>query len=762
MVAPVVDFRPAKLPLYFSANSAASLELVFSNSYEAGVEADWELGFVREDSSYGSITFSISGQTVTLDFTAEETLAMPENMLWYMKDLRTNRTILAGPVHRAEVGWAGIGRTLRSTINVTVGTYSVELTIPASTGGGGGGGAVSTAPSTYDVAGVPDDVNAPTELVILAPSPGAAVSGLPAGWVEVTTFPWSSVLGAGVSSVLVPGGLADPTATIVGLYRITGGELVPVPVPAGTVLASTLGADVGAVWAGGPDVGGVFVDGSADADRFELVATPATLPGIEIAQVIDRKAFGEEPEFPTTAEGSIYLVVNCDPVLAPGWNGWWVMDGAGTPQRPDGIGEPWATILTAPLVLVASTLDGHTSLHLVRPVGDADLTGEGWAGSPVLPQLQHVHEHLWDGVSWWPSADVVAIDVDMTGAGTSIIRLPDGRSHHTGLVPIRHTESGDPDGLVQVKSWDETIVATLAPGDIGLFALNGESAWLLPAGVASDDPRLSDARTPTAHNHAATAITAGTLDIDRIPTGTSSATVTIGNDPRLSNSRTPTAHKSSHATGGSDALTAADIGAAASASSLGGAGTFKQNAASVRDYRIPGFVIPVSTTTLTPSTNRTNFEPWELTTAATFDRVGIEIAAAAAAGKVIRLGVYDADSYWNLTTLVQDFGTVPADPGSVPAFQTITLSSPLTLQPGRYVGVWICDGGPLIRCLNLYTPAANALNTAGGSTGIRDWPATSGANVSALPSTAGAAQVVASGFISTAARAYAMRLREVV
>lgn len=33
-------------------------------------------------------------------------------------------------------------------------------------------------------------------------------------------------------------------------------------------------------------------------------------------------------------------------------------------------------------------------------------------------------------------------------------------------------------------------------------------------------------------------------------------------DPRLSDARTPTAHTTSHATGGTDALTAADIGAA--------------------------------------------------------------------------------------------------------------------------------------------------------------------------------------------------------
>jgi hypothetical protein len=41
---------------------------------------------------------------------------------------------------------------------------------------------------------------------------------------------------------------------------------------------------------------------------------------------------------------------------------------------------------------------------------------------------------------------------------------------------------------------------------------------------------------------AASQITSGTLDIARIPTGTSSTTVCIGNDPRLSDARTPTTH----------------------------------------------------------------------------------------------------------------------------------------------------------------------------------------------------------------------------
>jgi len=49
----------------------------------------------------------------------------------------------------------------------------------------------------------------------------------------------------------------------------------------------------------------------------------------------------------------------------------------------------------------------------------------------------------------------------------------------------------------------------------------------------------------------------GTVDIARIPTGTTSSTVCVGNDSRLSDSRSPTSHASSHASGGSDAVSLA-------------------------------------------------------------------------------------------------------------------------------------------------------------------------------------------------------------
>ena len=112
------------------------------------------------------------------------------------------------------------------------------------------------------------------------------------------------------------------------------------------------------------------------------------------------------------------------------------------------------------------------------------------------------------------------------------------------------------------------------------------------AGTAcqGNDVRLADARTPKPHKAThqtggSDAITpadigaadktiqikpgtglsgGGTLEADRTLTvsyGTAAGTACQGNDARLSNARTPTAHNSTHKTGGTDALTPADIGA---------------------------------------------------------------------------------------------------------------------------------------------------------------------------------------------------------
>jgi len=172
--------------------------------------------------------------------------------------------------------------------------------------------------------------------------------------------------------------------------------------------------------------------------------------------------------------------------------------------------------------------------------------------------------------------------------------------------------------------------------------------------VAATDPRLTDARTPTAHaaSHQdggadelaldASQVTSGTLAAARLPSASTtapgivelatSAETTAGlavqaSDTRLSDSRTPTAHAASHAAAGSDPLTLAQsqvtnltTDLAAKEPALGNPGTngyvLSSTTAGVRSWVAPGsgggapqdvtggvlfdhFLGPISTTTAT-------------------------------------------------------------------------------------------------------------------------------------------------------------------
>ena len=86
--------------------------------------------------------------------------------------------------------------------------------------------------------------------------------------------------------------------------------------------------------------------------------------------------------------------------------------------------------------------------------------------------------------------------------------------------------------------------------------------------VYTSDSRLTDARTPSSTlAHSSTHLSGGTDALSGISPSQVTGTAVVTADSRLSDARTPTAHKTSHSTGGSDALVASDIGAAATSHS---------------------------------------------------------------------------------------------------------------------------------------------------------------------------------------------------
>ena len=176
------------------------------------------------------------------------------------------------------------------------------------------------------------------------------------------------------------------------------------------------------------------------------------------------------------------------------------------------------------------------------------------------------------------------------------VRLADTRTpkphkatHQTGgSDAITPADIGAADKTIQIKPGTGLTGGGTLEADRTLTVKYGNTAGTACQG---NDVRLADARTPKPHKAThqtggSDAITpadigaaaktiqikpgtgltgGGTLEADRTLTvsyGTAAGTACQGNDARLSNARTPTAHKATHKTGGTDALTPADIGAA--------------------------------------------------------------------------------------------------------------------------------------------------------------------------------------------------------
>jgi hypothetical protein len=133
---------------------------------------------------------------------------------------------------------------------------------------------------------------------------------------------------------------------------------------------------------------------------------------------------------------------------------------------------------------------------------------------------------LTDKPSTFPPASHTHPLEDITGLQTALDSKA-STTHTHALSDL--TQSAATTG--QVATWDGSAWVPEDPSGGG----GGVSSYLDLTDVPATFP-------PESHTHDATDITSGTLAIARIPTGTTSSTVALGNDSRFSDSRTPTAH----------------------------------------------------------------------------------------------------------------------------------------------------------------------------------------------------------------------------
>jgi hypothetical protein len=210
----------------------------------------------------------------------------------------------------------------------------------------------------------------------------------------------------------------------------------------------------------------------------------------------------------------------------------------------------------------------------------------------------HVHDARYSQLGHTHTAAAIAagtLDIARIPTGTTSTTVPFGNDARftDARTPTAHASTHASAGSDPISPADIGASATghaHAAADVtsGTFAIGRIPTGTTSSTVAiGNDSRLSDARTPTAHAashatgqadpiapadigasavghaHAGADITSGTVNIARIPTGTTGSTVPFGNDARFTDARTPTAHASTHASGGTDVVTPAAIGAAA-------------------------------------------------------------------------------------------------------------------------------------------------------------------------------------------------------
>lgn len=115
------------------------------------------------------------------------------------------------------------------------------------------------------------------------------------------------------------------------------------------------------------------------------------------------------------------------------------------------------------------------------------------------------------------------------------------------------------------------------------------------------------------------------------------------------------------------------------------------------------------------------YTPWFVEHTLIIERIGIDVSTAAAASKLVRIGIYSAGLHdrWITGELILDAGTVVVD--STGSKSITSLST--VLKPGKYWAVVVSDGAPTLRAMQGGPPQFEGFgrgnNGIGGSSSLR-------------------------------------------